>query len=190
MTARSATFFYRANKFFQRNKISVIAAFVVFLSLISGIAVALSQARKANAPANLAIEAQKKSDDEKEKAEKISRFMFKVFSYANPLWYAEGYKTRGQARVFDALDDLSGKIETEFPDQADVQAELYHRFSEVYSGVFGKRSASETALHDQRRNADDITRLDRKSFGGKEMRRKKLNADLKIILMMLARILT
>ena len=135
VAARPATASYRASKYFRRDKFAVASAALIFFSLIGGIAVASWQAREANAQANLAIESQRKSDVEKEKAEKISKFMFKVFSYANPLWYAEGYKTGGQARVFDALDDLSGKIETEFPEETDVQAELHHRFAEVYGGV-------------------------------------------------------
>lgn len=76
-----------------------------------------------------------KAKSEEEKAEKISKFMFKVIAYANPAWYAEGSKFGGNARVIDAVEDLSGKIDTEFAGQADVQAELHHKFTEVYNMV-------------------------------------------------------
>lgn len=141
--ARPATFSYQASKYFQRNKIKVVAAALILLSLISGIAIALWQAKTANEQANIALEAQKQAEmnslhakEEAEKSEKVSQFMFKIFSYANPAWYAEGYKSRGQARVIDVLDNLSDKIETEFPNQADTQAELHHQFADVYGRIW------------------------------------------------------
>ncbi len=59
----------------------------------------------------------------------------KIISYANPAWYAEGSKFGGDARVVDVLDDLSEKIDTEFAGEADVQAEIHHKFTEVYNFV-------------------------------------------------------
>ncbi len=61
--------------------------------------------------------------------------MAKLISYANPSWYAEGAKTGGNARVIDALEDLSGKIDAEFSGEPDVAAELHHKFGEVFSWV-------------------------------------------------------
>lgn len=133
VSARPANLSYRASKFFRRNKISAIAAALILLSLIGGTTVALWQAREARAQAYLAIDSQKKSDDEREKAEKISRFMFRVFGYANPAWFAEGAKTGGNTRVIEAMEDLSGQIDVEFTGQADVQSELHHKFAESFS---------------------------------------------------------
>ncbi|MBS1793237.1 MAG: serine/threonine protein kinase [Acidobacteria bacterium] len=140
VAARPATFTYRANKFFRRNKIAVGAALVVFLSLLGGIAVALWQAREANAKANIAIEAQRSAQIETEKAqaeqaksEKITRFMSKIIGYANPSWYAEGAKSKGQARVLDALEDLGEEIDAEFAAEPAVAAELHHKFGEALS---------------------------------------------------------
>ena len=117
----------------------MIAGVLIFLSLITGIAVAIWQAQVAREQAQMATDSQRKSEieterakTEEEKAKKISQFMFKVISYANPAWYAEGAKFDGNARVIDVLDDLSDKIDTEFEGQADVQAELHHKFAEVY----------------------------------------------------------
>ena len=140
--ARRATVSYRASKFYQRNKMSVFAGALIFLALISGLTVALSQANSAREQASLAVESQRKSEVETErakteeaKAKKITAFMSKVISYANPAWYAEGAKYKGNARVIDVLDDLSDKIDTEFAGEADIQAELHHKFSEVYNIV-------------------------------------------------------
>ena len=74
----------------------------------------------------------KRAKSEEEKAKKISQFMFKVISYANPAWYGEGARFGGRAQVIDALEDLSDKIDTEFAGEADVAAELHHKFSEVF----------------------------------------------------------
>lgn len=146
ITARRATVAYRASKFYQRNKLTVIAGIIVFLSLITGIAVAIWQADVARRQADFATKMQSQAEkmqsqseiettrakSEEEKAKKISQFMFKVISYANPAWYGEGARFGGRARVIDALEDLSDKIDTEFATEADVAAELHHKFSEVF----------------------------------------------------------
>ncbi len=140
--ARPATFNYRTNKFFRRNKIAVIASFLIAASLIAGISIAIWQAKVAIEQARIATESQNLAEQEtgkakleQEKAEKISKFMAKVISYANPAWYAEGSKFGGNARVIDAIEDLSGKIDTEFAGQADIQSELHHKFTEVFNFV-------------------------------------------------------
>jgi len=140
--ARPATLSYRANKFFKRNKISVIAAVLIFLSLITGIIAAFRQTKIAEEQTNIAVESRNLAEREtviakaeQEKSEKISKFMAKIISYANPAWYAEGAKFGGNAKVIDALDDLSDKIDIEFTGQPDVQAELHHKFAEVYNFV-------------------------------------------------------
>ncbi len=144
IAARPATFSYRAGKFVRRNKIPVIAGVLIFLSLVTGIAAAMWQANAANRQAKIAAEAQRQAEletvranTEREKAEKISQFMAKVISYANPAWYAEGAKFGKDIKLIDVINDLSDKIETEFADQPDVQAELHHKFTEVYNVVKG-----------------------------------------------------
>ena len=99
VSARPATLAYRASKFYRRNRIPVFAAILIFLSLITGVVVTASQARAARLQAQIASEARsaaenesEKANAEKEKAEKISRFMARIVSYANPAWYAEGSK--------------------------------------------------------------------------------------------------
>ncbi len=140
--ARRATVSYRASKFYQRNKISVFAGVLVFLALVMGITVAVWQADVARKQADIALEAQRRSEIETErskteeaKAKKITAFMSKVISYANPAWFAEGAKFGGNARVIDAVEDLSDKIDIEFGGEADIQAELHHKFTEVYNFV-------------------------------------------------------
>jgi serine/threonine protein kinase len=133
--ARPATFGYRANKFFKRNKIPVIAAFLIIFSLLAGITIAAWQAKAALEQAEIATQAQANSKIEQEKSEKISKFMAKVISYANPAWFGEGSKFGGNTRVIDAIEDLSDKIDVEFAGQADIQSELHHKFTEVFNMV-------------------------------------------------------
>jgi serine/threonine protein kinase len=140
--ARPATFGYQANKFFKRNRIAVIAAFLIAASLIGGIAIAIWQANVAFEQARIATDSQNlaehetaKAKTEQTKSEKISKFMAKVISYANPAWFGEGSKFGGNARVIDAIEDLSDKIDVEFEGQADVQSELHHKFTEVFNIV-------------------------------------------------------
>ena len=142
VSARPATISYRLVKLFRRNKIAVTAGLLVFISILVGTTVAIWQANVARAQARIASDARNtavaESDNakaEQAKSERISKFMSKVISYANPLWYAEGSRFGGNARVIDVMDDLSEKIDTEFEGQADIQAELHHKFAEVYGGV-------------------------------------------------------
>lgn len=83
--ARPATFAYRTNKFIRRHRISVIAAALVFLSLIGGIAVASWQARTANAAQQQAENQSLFARQEEEKAKKNQRF------------YVEDYRLRQSA---------------------------------------------------------------------------------------------
>ncbi|MGI8670825.1 MAG: protein kinase domain-containing protein [Aridibacter sp.] len=164
VSARPSTFSYRASKFYGRNKIQVLAGVLVILSLITGIAVAVWQAKAAREQAFIAAESQKKAEieaahskAEEERAKKITAFMEKIISYANPNPYAKGYESNGEAKVIDVLNEMSDKIETDFPSQPDIQAELHHKFAEVYTirinPNFKIRSAAEiekAKYHSQR----------------------------------------
>ncbi len=131
--ARGQSLGYRASKFFKRNRVSVIAATFVFVSLIAGLTAAIRQTNIARAQASLARIESDNAKAEQEKSEKISKFMGKMISYANAGWYAEGAKFHGDARVIDALLDMSDKIDVEFADEPDVAAELHHKFAEAFS---------------------------------------------------------
>lgn len=146
IAARPSTFRYRAGKFVKRNRLLVAASLLVLASLITGSAVAVWQARVARGEARRATQAQALAERESErsraeseharreaeKSQRISAFMSKVLSYANPSWYAEGKRTGGEAKIMFVVEDLAGKIDTEFANQPDVQAELHHQISDLY----------------------------------------------------------
>lgn len=126
--ARPSTWSYRAAKFVKRNRIAVAAGFAIAISLIAGIAMTAWQSRVAMAESANARSEQAKS-------EKMAKYMAKIIGYANPGWYAEGAKQKGEARVIDALNELADKIDADFPNDIDIAAELHYRFSEVYGWV-------------------------------------------------------
>ncbi|MGI8640223.1 MAG: protein kinase domain-containing protein [Pyrinomonadaceae bacterium] len=147
VSARPNTFRYRAGKFIKRNKVAVIAASLVILSLLAGLVISLRQTK-------IAVESQAKAESESAKSKKITKFMEMILDYANPALYAEGSKLNGQAKLIEVLDDLSTKIETEFPDDLDVQAELHHKCAEIYNAKNNKEKAlfhAERALELRRR---------------------------------------
>lgn len=163
--ARSPTIGYRAGRFISRNKVSVVASAVVVLSLICGLTVALWQAREARIQAALAVESKGVSDAERERAEKISGFLFKLFGYSNPAWFAEGARFGGNTQVIEAMEDLSGQIDIEFAGQADVQSELHHKFAEAFSW----KGRFET---DEKRKAYLISRARSHLLRGLELRKQ------------------
>lgn len=167
VSARPATAAYRAGKFFQRNKIAVIAAALIFLTLICGIIVSFRQTKIAESARSLAESEMSKAKTEQAKSEKISRFMSKLIGYANPQWYAEGAPTKGQARVLDALEDLSDKIDVEFAAEPDVAAELHHKFGESLSWASGKYSGETAERLKKKSNFHFLRALElRKQFYG------------------------
>lgn len=161
VAARPATSFYRALKFYKRNKIAVVAGVFVFLSLISGIIISIRQTGIAKAQARITEDSRNqaeletsKAKSERLKSEKITIFVSKIIGYANPSWYAEGAKSKGEARVLDALEDLSEKIDVEFANEPDVAAELHHKFAESLSwasrnqsGEIADRLKKKTEFH-------------------------------------------
>ncbi len=170
VSARPANFSYRARKFYGRNKIALIAGVLVFLSLLAGITVSMMQTIEARYQGGMALAAQREAEVETAKAKKISDFMGKVISYANPAWYATGSRFGGDAKVIDVLDDLSDKIDAEFAGQPDVQAELHHKFTEVYAQAQGRGKVAprEKFMHDKQNfHARRALQLRKQHYGEK-----------------------
>lgn len=147
VSARQANAFYRAKKYFQRNKLAVVSASLILISLISGITAALWQAKEANAQAVLAFNAQKQAETEEERAKKISGFMLKIVSFSSPHWSAGGAKYNGETKVIEALNELGGQIDVEFADYPDVQAELHHMFASAYNFKDGDEFRKKERFH-------------------------------------------
>jgi hypothetical protein len=76
-------------------------------------------------------------------------------------------KFGGNARVIDAIDELSDKIDAEFAGEADVAAELHHKFAEIFSSVSIGASGERLEKFKQRRIFHALRALElRKQFYG------------------------
>ncbi len=161
VSARPATLSYRFKKFYDRNRAVAIAGSLILVSIMIGSVIAFWQANVARAQANIATEARNAAETESEharseqaKSEKISKFMANLISYANDAWYGEGAKLGGDARVVDALLDMSDKIDVEFADEPDVAAELHHKFGEALG--WARPSRVDTQLADLLRQKQEF----------------------------------
>ena len=120
VVARQNTLKYRASKFVKRNTIGVLAATLIFLSLIGGIAATLWQVRQ--------------TQKEKEKAESINVFLGRLLRYSNPI-YKSLQKGGREATINDVLDEAADRLrQGEFDNQPEVKAELLHTVAQSYLG--------------------------------------------------------
>ncbi|MEZ5428339.1 MAG: protein kinase [Pyrinomonadaceae bacterium] len=128
VTARPNTFSYRAEKFFKRNKASVIAGVLMVLAIIAGIAATLWQARIAQAEK---AKAEKRFGDVRKLA---NSYLFDIYPEIEDL---EGsLKARGTIikTALEYLDSLSQEAEGD----TDLQLELataYEKIGEVQGAV-------------------------------------------------------
>lgn len=161
--ARPATFSYRTKKFISRNKIPVVAGLLITLSLLGGILTAIWQARIATEAQKQAETETLKAKAEKERVEKIIKFMEQIISFANPAPYAEGKSSKGEAKMLDVLNEMGKRIEKDFPNQLDIQSELHHKFAEVYviRSSQGETEAKEKAIY----HANKALELRKKHYG-------------------------
>ncbi|MEP6904173.1 MAG: serine/threonine-protein kinase, partial [Actinomycetota bacterium] len=120
VAARSNTFKYRAEKFIQRNKVGVLAASLIILSLIGGIVVSIWQARIA--------------EREQEKAERINNFLEQTLKYSDPM-FSNSRKDRRETTVNEVLDEAAKRLDNgEFDALPEVKAELERTVAITYHG--------------------------------------------------------
>jgi len=157
--ARPATLSYRAAKFYSRNQVSVWAVALILISLCVGLVAALWQARAARLQARIASEARAAAEietvrvrEQKERAEKTSRFMQSFLNYANPHWSGLGSRDEGRTdfTVREALQDVVTRMDTELADSPEVRADLHYTIGEVYAGS----GDGERAFHHLRQSLD------------------------------------
>ncbi len=148
--ARPATVAYRARKFYGRNKVAVWAAALIVISLCAGVVAALWQARAARVQARIASEARAAAEletvrvrEQKERAEKTSRFMQSFLNYANPHWSGLGSRDEGRTdfTVREALQDVITRMDKELADSPEVRADLHYTIGEVYAGAGDRERA-------------------------------------------------
>ncbi len=120
VSARPSTYKYRASKFIRRNKVSVFAASVIFLSVIGALTVGIWQARQ--------------TQKEKEKVEGVNAFLEQTLKYSNPL-FGHLRKDGHETTVNEVLDEAARRLDNgEFDASPELKAELEKTVGATYSG--------------------------------------------------------
>ncbi len=127
--ARPLTLKYRASKFFHRNKVTVIAGFLVFLSLLTGITVAVWQAFEARKAEQIA---QKRFEDVRQLANNV------VFKYHDAIENLPGSTEARKMLVTDALKYLDNLAEnaTDNPSLQKELARAYLKMGDVQGKMY------------------------------------------------------
>ncbi len=126
ISARPDTLSYRAGKFVRRNRVAVALASLAVLATIAGAAGTLVQARTARMERDAAYR-------ERDRANRIARFMTDMFEVADP---NEARSSSITAR--EVLDKASTQIETSLTNDPKLQAQMMSVMGRTYNrlGVF------------------------------------------------------
>ena len=121
--ARPDTFGYRLSKFVRRNRVGVAAAVLVLASLVTGLAVAAWQAKRAAAHAKTAAAAARRE-------EAVKEFLIGLFEVADPE-QASG----GSVTASELLDQAGKRLQNELSSEPDVQADLLEAVARIDKGL-------------------------------------------------------
>lgn len=146
--ARAPTAAYRVKKFYQRNKLGVVASMVFGTLLMTGLALAvlgLVQARRQAAIART----------EAARSDQIAKFLTSMLAGVGP-GVAQGNDT---ALLRSIMDQTAERVGSELADQPEIEAELCETLATVYRDIGELESALtmfERALALRRENGDDL----------------------------------
>lgn len=121
ITARSATIRYRVAKFIKRNRLAAIAGVLIFLSLVTGVAVASWQAYVAQKQRNIA---ERRFGDVRQLANKV------VFQYHDAIADLPGSTAVREMLVKDASEYLD-KLAQDAADNPELQHELAQAYTKI-----------------------------------------------------------
>ena len=125
VTARPNTFTYRAEKFFKRNRVGVIAGGLLLLAIIGGVIATLWQSRIAAAERDRArLEA--------EKVQKINTYTKNILNFSNPYWFSSNPKRNRNATIAEAMDEALKNIDSDLADEPEIQAEIMLTLGQTY----------------------------------------------------------
>jgi serine/threonine-protein kinase len=123
ITARPDTFVYRAGKFVRRNRVAVVAATLIVLSLLGGIIATTYSARQARAERDRANQAAAT-------AQTVTRSFISVFEFADP-----GNAKGNAITARELLDQGAEKVVRDLKDQPVVQAKLMHTIGGLFESI-------------------------------------------------------
>ncbi|MGI9066097.1 MAG: protein kinase domain-containing protein [Pyrinomonadaceae bacterium] len=133
ITARPNTLRYRGEKFVRRNTLGVIAASLIFLSVVAGIAATLWQARTASEQARVASVERDRARLEADKAARISAFLQSMMLTASPNWNTPGFGSSIDVTLIEVIDQAAQRIKTEFAEQPESLAKIQRSLGLIYA---------------------------------------------------------
>ena len=126
--AQEDSFWYRASKFVQRNTASVALASIIFLVVLSSSILLASQKQK--------------TERERDRAERVSGFMVKLFESSDP------YKTnKGDVTLRELVAEGALNIQSDFQGDSIERAKLLESLGDVYRSI-GEYNRSESMLNE------------------------------------------
>jgi len=123
--ARKDTVVYRAGKFIRRNKLGVVAAALVFLTLIAGILATAQQAKIAQAARDRAVR-------QAAKAERVTTFLQNVLGFSDPGWASSNPKRDREATISEALAEAARRAESELVNEPEALAAVHFTIGTSY----------------------------------------------------------
>ncbi len=149
--ARPLTVKYRASKFYQRNKIPVFAGLLIFVSLISGITIAIWQAHEARL-------AEMRAKNQFNQVRQLANNV--VFKYHDQIADLQGSAATRKNIVADALNYLD-KLANDSEDNPELQTELaraYLKMGDVQGKPFAPNLGETDAALESYKKAFAISR--------------------------------
>ena len=128
--ARRDSGVYRARRFVSRHKVTVAASILVVLALVGGTIGTAVQARRATRQAAVAVAERDRAENEAVRRARIATLMVDMFRLSDP--------TRTLGNTITArgvLEQGTRRIEAEFGDEPDIQAELLAEIATVYANL-------------------------------------------------------
>ncbi len=127
VAARRDTVGYRASKFIRRNRWGVLAASLLFVSLLAGMLATMHQARLAQREKMRAERHLEIAEAQQERAERVSNFLVDVFEIADP-----GEARGNEVTARELLDKSAERIAHELEEEPEVQSAMMDTMGTVY----------------------------------------------------------
>lgn len=131
INARASSTGYRLRRFVLRHRLGVAAGVMVTLSLVTGLAVALSQARIARTEAQRADAARHQAERQLERAEHVKQFILTLFREPDPVARAQAQARTPMELVRAGIEEAEASLAS----QPELQADLLRDLGEIQIGL-------------------------------------------------------
>lgn len=139
--AQKQTARYQLKMFVRRNRVSVVAACVVFLAMSAATVIALRAAQSERLAADQARLAAQAASRESDRSQRVTHFLEDVLTAANPTARSSGLEGGANLKLVDVMAAASNHLSTVFADDPGVQSQLHGEIGRAYMGM-GKIDAA------------------------------------------------